>query len=136
MSDALKAASDICDRQGWNHDIIPELAKELVAYAASLRTPTLEAGGRDFADEVAQLMAGELWTAINENGSAIEAHNEVINIRNKYAAMIRPHLRTPERDAEIRREAYEACARAIETAPGNDEGPYFRDAARICRSLT
>lgn len=45
-------------------------------------------------------------------------------------------LRTPERDAEIRREAYEACARAIETAPGNDEGPYFRDAARICRSLT
>lgn len=84
MSDALKAAGRICERQGWNPDIIPELAKELEWYAAGLRTP--------------------------------------------------------ERDAEIRREAIELCAKRIEDGYFlHDQAPtalFAKEAAKAIRSMT
>lgn len=139
MKDALKAAGEICERQGWNHDIIPELAKELGMYAAGLRTSTLDAEGFDHAMRVLKKAELAMDNISDETGDIDELNNASIDVCQRYEKL-RPHLRSPERDAEIRREAIELCAKRIEDGYFlHDQAPtalFAKEAAKAIRSLT
>lgn len=139
--DALKTAGDICERLKWNPDIIPELAKELVTYAAGLRTPAMDAEGFDGVFFIRNLLSQGGAIQLDHADKDYETYSRRLDIAavERYAEL-KPHLRTPERDAEIRREAIELCAKRIEDGYFlHDQAPtalFAKEAAKAIRSLT